>query len=130
VTKAQQILVKTHRLMRKRARSELRHADAIAQCEAEGIPLSSPEARGRIAFEATSLQRDSTRGRIAQAVLIKGKAAMYSFAAVARAANLSVADLSRAHLAYIENNISFRRDLVGFTLEYSFQDKQIIVREA
>jgi hypothetical protein len=130
VTKAQQIAAKTDQLARKRARSEQRHADAIAQCKAEGIALSSPEARGRIAFASTSLQHDSTRGRIAHAVLIKGEAATYSLAAVARAAKLSVADLSRSHLAYIENNVAFRLDLVGFSFEYNFEDEKIIVRKA
>jgi hypothetical protein len=66
----------------------------------------------------------------AVAVHIKGEAGMYSFAAVARSANLSVADLSRAHLAYIENNVAFRRDLVGFTFEYDFEGEKIIVRGA
>jgi hypothetical protein len=130
VTKAQQIAAKTEQLARKRARSEQRHSDAIAECRAEGIPLSSPKARGRIAFASTSLQLESTRGRIAHAVLIKGEAATYSFAAVARAAKLSIADLSRTHLAYIENNIAFRRDLVGFSFEYNIEAEKINVREA
>jgi hypothetical protein len=117
---------KADELAAKRARAIVAHANAAAMCDAEGIKGNAR--KGIVAFASTAMQLDSARGRIAHAVLIGGEKADYTFSAIAKAAKCALADVSRANLAYIERNVKFRRDLVGFLVSFDMSDETVFVR--
>jgi hypothetical protein len=120
------VSAKAEMLAAKRARAIVAHSNAVAMCDAEGI--KGNERKGIIAFASTAMQTDSARGRIAQVVLVNGESADYTFAAIAKAAQCALADVSRANLAYIANNVRFRRDLVGFLVSFDMSEETVSVR--
>jgi hypothetical protein len=128
VTKAvtARVSAKADMLAAKKARAIVAHANAVAMCDSEGI--KGNVRKGIVAFASTAMQLDSARGRIAHAVLIGGESADYTFAAIAKAAHCALADVSRANLAYIENNVRFRRELVGFLVSFDMSDETVSVR--
>lgn len=117
---------KAEQLAAKKARAIVAHSNAVAMCDAEGIKGNAR--KGIVAFASTAMQLDSARGRIAHSVLIAGEKADYTFAAIAKAAKCTLADVSRVNLAYIENNVRFRRDLVGFLVSYDMSEETVSVR--
>jgi hypothetical protein len=120
------VSAKSEMLAAKRARAIVAHANAVAMCDAEGIKGNAR--KGIVAFASTAMQLDSARGRIAHAVLIGGERAEYTFAAIAKAAKCTLADVSRANLAYIANNVQFRRELVGFLVSFDMSEQTVSVR--
>lgn len=124
VVKVSRTDAKAAQLAAKRQRSENRYADGIAQ----------KYSKGELAFAATSMRdnddsESGLRGRIARAVLIGG-VGTYTYASVAKAADIDVSDVTRARLRYIANNVRFRADLVGFAIEPDFADNEVTVRYA
>jgi hypothetical protein len=117
---------KSAQLAAKYTRALNAHAYAIAYCEANGV--KGAEKTGYVAFASTAMQADSVRGAIARAALHSGRSATFSYKELAKAAKVSIADMSRANLAYIRHNIEYRVDLVGFTFDYNVETETVTVR--
>jgi hypothetical protein len=113
-------------LSAKRERAENAHADMLAYCEQNKI--RGTEKAALVAFASTAMQAASDRGAIAKAAFAAGKAGTFTFAAIAKAAKVSVSTLSTANLAYIARNVAFRADLVGFVFAYDSEAETISVR--
>ena len=118
--------VKSAVLAAKRTRAENAHADAIAYCEANKV--RGTERLGAIAFASTAMQPGAARGAIAHAILSPGKSGTRTFREIAKAAKVSLSDMSRANLAYIAHNVEFRRDLVGFVVSFDMSAETVTVR--
>ena len=113
-------------LAAKRERAENAHADMLAYCEQNKI--RGTEKAALVAFASTAMQAASDRGAIAKAAFAQGKAASFTYAALAKAAKVSLATLSTANLAYIARNVAFRADLVGFVFAYDADAETVSVR--
>jgi hypothetical protein len=113
-------------LAAKRERAENAHADALAYCDANKI--RGTEKAALVAFASTAMQAASDRGAIAKAAFSEGKARVWTFAALAKAAKVSIATLSTANLAYIARNVAFRADLVGFSFVADGEAETVTVR--
>ena len=117
---------KSAMLAAKRERAQNAHADAIAYCDE--TKMRGTERAGYIAFASTAMQAGSARGAIAQAVLTEGKSGVQTYAAIAKKAKVSLADMSHANLAYIARNVEFRKALVGFTLSFDAEKETVTLR--
>jgi hypothetical protein len=117
---------KTEQLIAKMHRSEVAHATALALCDANNV--RGTERLGIVAFASTAMQADSPRGAIARAVLIAGKSGVYTFAQIAKLAKVHLSHVDRANLAYVANNVEFRKALVGFVLSVDLDAETVTVR--
>jgi hypothetical protein len=103
-------------------------ADKRLRCEgaylrAVGAQLSPSEIR----FAGSAMQEGSARGAIANTFCAQEPGG-YTYAAIAKAADVSLSDLSKANLDYVARAFAFRVDLVGLVV--SFDDTGVLIRRA
>jgi hypothetical protein len=108
---------KAAQLADKRLRAEGAYLRAV------GAQLSPSEIR----FAGSAMQEGSARGAIANTFCAQEPGG-YTYAAIARAAEVSLADMSKVNLDYIARAFAFRVDLVGLVVSYD--EDGVIVRRA
>lgn len=113
-------------LAAKKARAIVAHSNEVAYCNEQKI--SGLEKIGRVAFASTAMQADADRGKIARAILLPGKSATYTFKQVATLAKVAPDLVNRANLFYIRRNVEFRKELVGFVVDFDMSEKTISVK--